>query len=138
MSLSGSLFGALVGLCRLISLNGEAVFPNGVPLVMVVFCLQHYENTSMYNVIIHCENFKKKSFDIFLIFAQNIDCGYTLESPRRGDSNEYPQSMLWSKNKKNTPAYTSLVCKSVFFSFFSFFFFFFFFESQKSKRTMMR
>ena len=37
----------------------------------------------------------------FLIFAQNIDCGYTLEPPRRGGSNEYPQSMLWSKNKKN-------------------------------------
>ena len=29
--------------------------------------------------------------DIFLIFAQNIDCGYT---------NEYPQSMFWIKNKK--------------------------------------
>ena len=42
------------------------------------------------------ENF----FDIFLIFAENIDCGYTLESPRRGGSNEYPQSMFWSKNKK--------------------------------------
>ena len=40
-------------------------------------------------------------FDIFLIFAQNIDCGYTLEPPRRGGSNEYPQSMFWSKNKKN-------------------------------------
>ena len=46
-------------------------------------------------------------FDVFLIFAQNIDCGYTLEPPRRGGSNEYPQSMFWSKNKKNryTPAY---------------------------------
>ena len=40
-------------------------------------------------------------FDIFLIFAQNIDCGYTLELPRRGGSNEYPQSMFSSKNKKN-------------------------------------
>ena len=40
-------------------------------------------------------------FDIFLIFAQNIDCGYTLEPPWRGGSNEYPQSMFWSKNKKN-------------------------------------
>ena len=38
-------------------------------------------------------------FDIFLIFAQNMDCGYTLEPPRRGSSNEYPQSMFWSKNK---------------------------------------
>ena len=25
------------------------------------------------------ENFQVKNFDIFLIFAQNIDCGYTLE-----------------------------------------------------------
>ena len=36
---------------------------------------------------------------IFLIFAQNIDCGYILEPPCRGGSNEYPQSMFWSKNK---------------------------------------
>ena len=43
---------------------------------------------------------KRKRFDIFLIFAQNIDCGHTLEPPRRGGSNEYPQSMFWSKNKK--------------------------------------
>ena len=40
-------------------------------------------------------------FDIFLIFAQNIDCGYTLEPPRRGGSNEHPQSMFWIKNKKS-------------------------------------
>ena len=52
--------------------------------------------------------------DIFLIFAQNIDCWYTLEPPRRGGSNEYPQSMFWSKNKKNryTPAYPILLYKS--------------------------
>ena len=52
------------------------------------------------------ENFRWKKINIFLIFAQNIDCGYTLEPPRRGGSNEYLQSMFWSKNKKNryTPA----------------------------------
>ena len=38
--------------------------------------------------------------NIFLTFAQNIDYGYTLEPPRRGGSNEYPQSMFWSKHKK--------------------------------------
>ena len=27
------------------------------------------------------DNFQMKIFDIFLIFAQNIDCGYTLEPP---------------------------------------------------------
>ena len=37
------------------------------------------------------ENFKMKNSDIFHIFAQNIDCGYSLEPPRRGGSNEYPQ-----------------------------------------------
>ena len=31
---------------------------------------------------------------IFLISAQNIDCGYSLEPPHRGSSNEYPQSMF--------------------------------------------
>ena len=29
------------------------------------------------------ENFHRKKIDIFLIFAQNIDCGYTLELPQR-------------------------------------------------------
>ena len=31
---------------------------------------------------------------IFLISAQNIDCWYSLEQPRRDGSNEYPQSMF--------------------------------------------
>ena len=34
---------------------------------------------------------------IFLISAQNIDCGYRLEPPRRGGSNECPQSMFWAE-----------------------------------------
>ena len=43
------------------------------------------------------ENFQIKNSDIFHISAQNIDCGYSLEPPRRGGSNEYPQSMFWAK-----------------------------------------
>ena len=35
------------------------------------------------------------------MFAQNIDCGYSLELPRRGDSNEYPQSMFLAEIRKN-------------------------------------
>ena len=31
---------------------------------------------------------------IFLISDQNIDCGYSLEPPHRGGSNEYPQPMF--------------------------------------------
>ena len=59
-----------------------------------ITCMQYF--TAVKKII-----FKMKMFDIFLIFAQNIDCGYTLEPPQRGGSNEYPQSMFWSKNKKN-------------------------------------
>ena len=40
------------------------------------------------------ENFQIKFFDIFHISAKNIDCGYSVEPPRRGGSNEYPQSMF--------------------------------------------
>ena len=47
------------------------------------------------------ENFQLKISDIFHISAQNIDCGYSLEPRRRGSSNEYPQSMFFSRNNKN-------------------------------------
>ena len=38
---------------------------------------------------------------MFHISAQSIEFGYSLEPPRRGSSNEYPQSMILSRNKKN-------------------------------------
>ena len=47
------------------------------------------------------EKFQMKNSDIFLISAQNIDCGYSLEPPRRGGSNEYPHSMFRAEIKKN-------------------------------------
>ena len=47
------------------------------------------------------ESFQIKISDIFHISAQNIDCGYSLEPPWRGGSNEYPQSTFLSQNKKN-------------------------------------
>ena len=39
--------------------------------------------------------FSDKNSGIFQISAQNIDCGYSLEPPLRGGSNEYPQSMFF-------------------------------------------
>ena len=39
-------------------------------------------------------NISSEKNDDFLIFAQNIDCGYMLEPPHRGGSNEYPQSIF--------------------------------------------
>ena len=39
-----------------------------------------------------------RGIPIFLKFLiQNIDCGYSLELPRRGCFNVYPQSMFWAK-----------------------------------------
>ena len=53
------------------------------------------------------ENFQMKNSDNFQVSAQNIDCGYTLEPPRRGGSNEcrggsneYPQSTFWAEIRK--------------------------------------
>ena len=46
------------------------------------------------------ENFQIKNSDTFHIPAQNIDCGYSLEPPRRGVSYEYTQSMFLTKIRK--------------------------------------
>ena len=46
------------------------------------------------------ENFQLKNSDIFHISAQSIDCVYSLEPPRRGGSNEYPQSMFYAVIRK--------------------------------------
>ena len=53
---------------------------------------------------------------IFLISAQNIDCGYSLEPPRRGGSNEYPQSMFWPDiwKKDGWASYFSFIFQSTF------------------------
>ena len=43
----------------------------------------------------------------FHISAQNIDCGYSLEPPRRGGSNEYPQSIFWAEIWKKIQSFLS-------------------------------
>ena len=45
----------------------------------------------------HTEIFKvvKREIAIFLIFTQNIDCGYTLEPPRPGGSYEYKMKIAF-------------------------------------------
>ena len=49
---------------------------------------------------------------IFLISAKNIDCGYSLEPPRRGGSKGYPQSIFWAEIWKISEFY---ICKFSFF-----------------------
>ena len=71
------------------------------------FQRHHYENTPIEIYLkkkkITIINWKlsDKNSDIFHISAQTIDCGYLLEPPRWGGSNEYLQSMFLSRNKKN-------------------------------------
>ena len=37
-------------------------------------------------------------FALFFYFClKNIDCGYSIEPPRRGGSNVYPKSMFWAE-----------------------------------------
>ena len=38
---------------------------------------------------------------VFLFLNKNICCGYSLEAPQWGASNEYPQHMFLLRNKKN-------------------------------------
>ena len=64
----------------------------------------HYETTPI-QIYWKFTTIKRKFSDrkfwyFFHIIAQNIDCGYSLEPPRQGGSNEYPQSMFFNRNKK--------------------------------------
>ena len=67
----------------------------------------HHENNNKYNFDPLKPHFYivKLGFAgvyiIFLISAKNIDCGYSLEPPRRGGTNEYPQSMFLAEIWKN-------------------------------------
>ena len=61
--------------------------------------LAHAINKDFF-LVLKIENFQQKTFDIYLIFAQNIDRGHTLEPPRRGGSNEYPHLCFGAKLRK--------------------------------------
>ena len=69
---------------------------NKAPFITETCLFKYIDNFTTKN-----ENFQMKNSDIFHISAQNIDCVYSLESPRRGGSNEYLQSIFLSRNKKN-------------------------------------
>ena len=54
--------------------------------------IQYIENFTSKNWIV----LDKKNSDTFHTSAQNVDCGYSLEPPLQGGSNEYPQSLFVS------------------------------------------
>ena len=71
----------------------------------------HYENmpmqyTEIFKVVKYKKKISRKKKLLFFLFLLKHRLWVHV---RRGGSNEYPQSMFWSKNKKNsyTPAYPS-------------------------------
>ena len=62
------------------------------------------------------ENIQLKMFDIFLIFAQNIDCGYTLEPPRQAVLTRTHILCFGAKIRKiGIPCISQFCCIKVFF-----------------------
>ena len=71
---------------------------------IIYISLYHYENTRIKKknenfTTKKTESFQTKILIYFHISAQNIDCGYSLEPPRRPS---YPQSMFWAEIRKMT------------------------------------
>ena len=79
--------------------------------------IAHKLRKHAYSNILTISPFSDKNSDILHISAQNIDCWYSLEPPRRGgcgnslepprrgSSYEYPQSMIFSRNTCNPQFY---------------------------------
>ena len=65
-------------------------------VVLIVFIMKTCP-CNVYPLIPHFHIVKVGYAGVYLFFLflhQNIDCGYSLEPPRRGGSNAYPQSMF--------------------------------------------
>ena len=60
--------------------------------------IQIYRKCHLQKLKIFRKKKKKKNSDIFYISVQNIDYEHSLEPPRRGGSNEYPQYMFFEQN----------------------------------------
>ena len=81
-----------------------AVFRYQMDCILLLLCmLDHHENAPLYNfdpLKLHfyiVELGFTGVFIIFLISAPKHRLWYSLEPPRRGGSNEYPQSMFWAE-----------------------------------------
>ena len=61
-------------------------------------CINIYKRKLLFFIGVDKSGYQVNSF---LISQENICCGYSLEAPWLGASNEYPQYMFSSRNKKN-------------------------------------
>ena len=70
----------------------------------LLHCVLNSLRKHAYSNVLKISSPKTESFQIkiliFFIFLLKTDCGYSLEPPRRGGSNEYPQSMFLTDIRK--------------------------------------
>ena len=88
----GGVILVLFILCVALWLLGAGFFLYLLPRSITKTCLYNFDPLKP-----HFYTLKLGFIGVYIIFltsAQNIDCGYSLESPHRGGSNEYPQSMF--------------------------------------------
>ena len=72
----------------LVNLSTVRVFPTDEPTCTTVRTCHYPKMSVQYTAIFHGyknDHFQMKNCNIFLIFAQNIDCGYSLEPPHNID-----------------------------------------------------
>ena len=86
-------------------------------------------------LVLHSSRWLTYSKDTFLLFLhENLSCGYSLELPQWGNSNEYPQNRFWCKlnKKKYHDAKLILQVLTQLQQTTFWFFFFFFIEENRS------
>ena len=111
----GPLFKVKLGFRKLINGFSAPYYHMCLGYVTDIFSFEKYHLMKGKNSFLHITNTCLYKFDllqphfyivklgftgvyvIFLILPNNIDCGYSLEPPRRGGSNEFPQSMFWAE-----------------------------------------
>ena len=73
-------------------------------------CVQDWVRIAADMVCVCFFFFSQNMLMLFLFLHKNICCGYSLEAPRQGTSNKYPQHTFSWRNKKNIYMATPLTC----------------------------
>ena len=101
--------GSSLGTCNVIHFTVLKICVSLQRPDVIVGCLKYWNEleetlrvwNSMWFYMWNQQN--KKARIIFRQFSLKTCCGYSLESPCRGDSNEYPQHTFLWRNKQNYP-----------------------------------
>ena len=72
--------------------SGARAAPNIITKTRLFKCTENFTTKEW--------KFSEKKIWYFSYFRSNINYGYSLEPPRRGGSNEYPQSMFWAEIRR--------------------------------------